>query len=166
LAALYVSNTGAALARLVVAGRTTVFTPLARPALCAAECVRISQQKVKMLRRSIRDCLAVLAFVAYLAHALIPSGFMPGSAHGHAQLVVCTGHMHGYAGSTHQGGSGTKGDSPCPFALGGGATPLPAQFDLYLARVTPGLVAPFFEGSILPEIPPRHAAPRGPPSLA
>ena len=126
----------------------------------------MSRKKSKIFRGSIRDCLAALAFVAYFAHALIPSGFMPGSAHGHAQLVVCNGHMPGSAGSGHQGGSGTKGDSPCPFALGGGATPLPAQFDLALVRVTPGLVAPFFEGTILPEIPPRHAAPRGPPSLA
>jgi hypothetical protein len=126
----------------------------------------MSQNRAKSRRGSSRKSLAALAFIAYLVHALVPTGFMPGTAHGHAQLVVCTGHMPGSAGPGHQGGSGTKGDSPCPFALGGGATPLHAQFDLALARVTPGLVAPFFEGSIPSETPPRHAAPRGPPSPA
>ena len=126
----------------------------------------MSQSGAKILRGPVRECLAALVFIAFVAHALIPSGFMPGSVHGHGQLVVCNGHMPGSAGSGHQGGSGTKGDSPCPFALGGAATPPPAQFDLALARVTPGLVAPFFEDSILSETPPRYAAPRGPPSLA
>jgi hypothetical protein len=121
---------------------------------------------VKLLPDRVRGCLAALAFVAFFAHALIPAGFMPGSVHGQAQLVVCDGHTAGVGHPGHPGKPGSNAESPCPFALGGGSAPLPAHIDLSLAHVAPDLLAPFIWQPAVFETPFRHSAPRGPPTLA
>jgi hypothetical protein len=126
----------------------------------------MSRNGANFLRRPIRECFAALAFIAFFAHALIPSGFMPGSVHGQAQLVVCDGHMSGAAHAGQYGKSGSNAESSCPFALGGGAAPLPAHFDLALAHGAPDLLVPFGERPVVSETPLRHTAPRGPPTLA
>jgi hypothetical protein len=126
----------------------------------------MSRKGARFLRGSTRECFAALAFIALFTHALIPTGFMPGSVHGQAQLVVCNGHMAGSSHAGHHGNSGSNADSPCPFALSGGAAPLPAHFDLGLEHVAPDLLVPFIEWRIDSEPPLRHAAPRGPPTFA
>lgn len=154
------------MARFTAATGSTVFTPLAKRGLCDAKSPHMSRHGAKFLRGPIRECFAALALIAFFAHALIPTGFMPGSVHGQAQLVVCDGHMAGSGHAGHHGNSGSNADSPCPFALSGGAAPLPAHFDLALAHVAPDLLVPFIERPIVSETPFRHTAPRGPPALA
>jgi len=126
----------------------------------------MSRIGAKFLRGPNRECFATLALIAFFAHALIPTGFMPGSVQGHAQLVVCDGHMADSHQPGHHGNSGSNADSPCPFALSGGAAPLPAHFDLALAHAAPDLLVPFIERPVVSETPLRHTAPRGPPALA
>jgi len=116
-----------------------------------------------------RECLAALALVAVMARALIPVGFMPVVVHGDTQLVFCDGVIPGSAHHGHHGHPGPTSisDAPCPFAISGGATPLPAPIDLSLADAAPQTTAtPTVAQTSLSEAPPRHTAPRGPPSLA
>jgi hypothetical protein len=143
-----------------------VFTPLAKRRLGDAKSPNMSRNEAKILRGKIRECFGALALIAFFAHALIPTGFMPGSVHGQAQLVVCDGHMVDFGHAGHHGNSGSNADSPCPFALSGGAAPLPAHFDMALAHVAPDLLVPFIERPVVSGAPLRHTAPRGPPALA
>ena len=152
--------------RFGAATGSTVFTPLAKRALCDAKSPPMSRNGANFFRGRIWECFAALALVAFFAHALIPTGFMPGSVQGQAQLVVCDGHMVGFGHAGHHGNSGSNADSPCPFALSGGAAPLPAHFDMALAHIAPDLLVPFIERPVVSETPLRHAAPRGPPALA
>jgi hypothetical protein len=126
----------------------------------------MGQIRAGFFRTGLRGCLSALALMAYLAHALIPTGFMPGSLNGQAQFVACDGHMAGTGHVGHHGNPGSKGDSRCPFALGGAAAPLPAHLDPALAHVAPDLHVPFIERSVPFEAPLRHNAPRGPPMIA
>jgi len=114
-----------------------------------------------------RECLTALALIAVISRALIPTGFMPGVVDGHAQLVFCDGRGSGMAHHTHHGqaGSGSSADTPCPYALSGGAAPIPSIVNTALAHVVPTVIAPSAEQSPLPEAPRRYTAPRGPPSL-
>jgi hypothetical protein len=126
----------------------------------------MSRDGAKLFRDPIRGCLAALAFVAFFAHALIPAGFMPGSVHGQAQLVVCDGHMAGSGHPGHPAKSGSNAESPCPFAMSAGAAPLAAHVALPPVQPAPDLLAPFIGQPALSETPFRHSAPRGPPTLA
>jgi len=127
----------------------------------------MSLNGARFLRGPIRECFAALAFIAFFTHALIPNGFMPGSVHGQAQLVVCDGRMAGTSPAGHHGDSDSNADSPCPFALSGGAALLPAQLEPGLALVAPILpLGPSIDRPIAAEPPLRHTAPRGPPTLA
>lgn len=126
----------------------------------------MSRNGARVLRSPFRASLAALALLAFCAHALIPAGFMPGSVHGGPQLVLCSGHMPGSAHPGHHGGSGSGADAPCPFALGGGAAPLPSHLHSALASVAPDLLVPLVEQPVVSETPLRHTAPRGPPTLA
>lgn len=126
----------------------------------------MNRNRARFLRGPIRECFATLAFVAFFTHALIPSGFMPGVVHGQPQLVICNGGVSGVAHHGHHGGSGSHSDAPCPFAMSGGAAPLPAILSISLLHATPDLLVPFVELTVLSEAPPRYTAPRGPPTLA
>jgi hypothetical protein len=126
----------------------------------------MSRNGARVLRSPFRASLAALALLAFCAHALIPTGFMPGSVHGAPQLVVCNGHMPGSTHSGHHGNSGSSADAPCPFALSGGAAPLSTHFDLALTHEAPDLLVPFVDRPVVSETPLRHTAPRGPPTLA
>jgi len=104
--------------------------------------------------------------IAAMSRAMIPVGFMPAVIDGHAQLVFCDGHA---VGTTHHGqhgpaGSSSTADSPCPFALSGGAAPIPSIVNVARAHVVPPVVTKAAEQSPLPEAPRRYSAPRGPPS--
>jgi len=105
----------------------------------------------------IREGFAILAFIAVFARALIPVGFMPGTVHGQPQLILCDGHhaLHGHAG--------LNTDSPCPFALSGGAAPPPTLPDWSIAGAAPESRRPFDGSSVVFAPPYRHTAPRGPP---
>lgn len=122
-----------------------------------------------LLRRgSLHECFAALALVAVISRALIPMGFMPIVVNGEAQLRFCTG---GAGGATHldqhgQPGSTSTADAPCVYAVSGGAAPIPTAIHIAHAHAAPRLAVPLADQSALPEAPPRHTAPRGPPSLA
>ena len=119
----------------------------------------------RSFRRRFRESLAALAFVAFFPHALIPVGFMPGVAHGHGQLVVCSGVMSTAAHLGSHGSSGSSADSPCPFAMAGDAAPLPAGLTVALSLSAPGPTVPVPEHTVVSDTPPRYAAPREPPTL-
>jgi len=121
-----------------------------------------------------RECFAVLAFLAFFARALIPVGFMPGTVHGQPQLVLCDGgalgsaHHHGLHDHGHHGNSGSHShsDGLCPFDMSGGSAPLPTDLDHALAQTLPELPVSFSEHPVVSETPPRYTAPRGPPTFA
>lgn len=111
-----------------------------------------------------RACL--VAVFVLLVRALIPVGYMLDAAHGHAQLSFCGASSASGAPDSPGGHQGPAGDAPCAFALSAGAAPLPVLPALapLLLTVSP-TVKPY--GFVLPASPPhRHAAARGPPSLA
>jgi hypothetical protein len=118
-------------------------------------------------RQSLRGYLAVLALVAVVARALIPTGYMPAMVDGHVQLVICEASTgagvahHGHHGQTHG-----AADSPCPFALSGGGAPLPELATTTLATAAVASHSLFIPSAPVLEAPARYAAPRGPPSLA
>jgi hypothetical protein len=126
----------------------------------------MSRHGASVLRGPFRASLAALALLAFAAHALIPSGFMPGAVHGHSQLIVCSGMAPGSANHIHHGNSGPGSATPCSFALGGGPAPLPADFAVVAVTVATLLTVSFLERAVPSEAPPRHTAPRGPPTLA
>lgn len=126
----------------------------------------MSRNGARVLRSPLRASLAAIALLAFCAHALIPAGFMPGSVHGDPQLVVCTGHMGGAGHDGHAGGKGATHDSPCPFALGAGAAPLPALHAVAATHVAPTLLVLRAAQPVGSETPLRHTAPRGPPAVA
>jgi hypothetical protein len=124
-------------------------------------------------RQSLRGHFAVLALVAVVARALIPTGYMPAMVDGHVQLVICEASMgagvahHGHHGHhDHQGQTHGAADSPCPFALSGGAAPLPELATTTLATAAVASHSLFIPSAPIPEAPARYTAPRGPPSLA
>ncbi len=129
----------------------------------------MSRNGSNLLRGPIRECLAVLAFLAFFAHALIPVGFMPGTVHGQPQLVICDSDLPGLAHHHHHGQHGNSGSHSnvlCAFAMSGGAAPLPADLDYALAQAVPELPVSFIERPVVSETPPRYTAPRGPPTFA
>jgi len=128
----------------------------------------MSRNGARFLRGPIREYFAVLAFVAFFAHALIPVGFMPGTVHGQPQLVICDGDLPGLAHHHHghHGNSGSHADVLCPFSLIGGAAPLPTDLDHALVQSSPAQPVSFIERPVVSETPPRYTAPRGPPTFA
>lgn len=111
-----------------------------------------------------RGRLIVLALVAVIARGLIPVGYMPGSVDGHAQLVICNGHMAGMVQLGHHGHSGANADVLCPFAHCAVAAPLAAMPGIFPIYEAVSLPVPSIERTLPAEIPLRYAAPRGPPS--
>lgn len=143
-----------------------MFTPLAACRWQGAEWVGMRGNRARILRGPTGEYFATLALVAFFTHALIPTGFMPGVVHGQPQLVICNGGISGLAHHGHHGSSGSHSDAVCPFAMSGGAAPLPAILGLPLLHETPDLLVPLVELAVLSEAPPRYTAPRGPPTLA
>jgi hypothetical protein len=150
-----------------------VFTPLATCRWQGAECAGMSRNRARFLRGPIRECLATLAFVAFFAHALIPTGFMPGVVHGRGAgfpLILCPGHARempeGTNPYTRHGGS--RHEAPiCPFAAAGvlGAPPSFASAPVAaVAELSPGPVESPSRTTHLSG-PPRTQSPRAPPSL-
>jgi hypothetical protein len=142
--------------------------PLAFRLAGDAEYWRMARQRTGLRDGPMRERFAALALIAVMARALIPMGFMPVVVHGETQLMFCD---NGGPGSGHHGHDGHSGstpgaDAPCPFAISGSAAPLPVTIGFSLADAAPRTAAPFVARSSLPKAPPRHTAPRGPPSLA
>lgn len=112
-----------------------------------------------------RGRFIAFALVAVLARGLIPVGFMPGSVDGRPQLVICNGHMPGMSAPGRHGHPGASGAVLCPFAHVGGAAPMPAPALVALTYWSIVLPAHRAERGVFADSPPRHRAPRGPPSL-
>jgi len=112
-----------------------------------------------------RRDVATLALITMIARALIPTGFMPVVVHGEAQLTICHGAGDGFAHHGERGPAGPHSHAPCPFAVSGGAAPLPATIDFSLAHAAPELATTLPECVALSGTPARYAAPRGPPFL-
>jgi len=107
-----------------------------------------------------------LALFASLARAAIPVGFMPAVNHHHVQLVICDGGNANAAHHAHHAHAGASSHSVCPFALSGGAAPLPEVLDATVALAASVLTVPFFTRTLDAETPPRYSAPRGPPAFS
>ena len=123
---------------------------------------------VWLRRLSNRQWLAMLLSLALLARALIPVGFMPIVVDGTARLVLCDGGVdhRGHASHPHSSGSTPSGDRHCPFALSGLTALLPATAGSLPTDAMPDAPEAGAEDSVQTEPPRRHAAPRGPPTLA
>jgi len=142
--------------------------PLAFPLAGAAEYRRMARQWTTVRGGPMRARFAALALIAVVARALVPMGFMPVVVHGQTQLMFCDNGMPGSAHHGHDGHSGSApgADAPCPFTISGGAAPLPTTIDFAPTGAAPRATAAAVAHTALPEAPPRHTAPRGPPSLA
>jgi hypothetical protein len=130
-----------------------------------AQYVPMSNPLTALRRGRLRPYIGALALFAVLCRALIPIGFMPGVVHGAVQLMPCDGTAHLHARHGEPAPPSTN-HTPCPFAMSGGAAPLPATIDASDARTAPQRAALPTEQSLLPEAPARYTAPRGPPLLA
>jgi len=108
--------------------------------------------------------VSALALMAFCVHALIPSGFMPGSVNGQAEIVMCSGHVAHAITTGHSGDLGSQADSVCPFALSDGFAPPAAQLDASLMHAVPAQTAPLIELPIVSRPPSRYTAARGPPT--
>ena len=135
--------------------------------------------------------LGVLAVAVIGLRALIPTGCMLAAVDGHARLILCPASVHdagakvaahhgmamdhgmamnhgamGAAGMHHADHAAT-GAEHCPFALSGGAglvAAYPPPVEPYYALLQPPRPPLIHSVSTAP--PPRHHAPRGPPSPA
>ena len=138
--------------------------------------LRGSQVLLGRLNKPVRRrWFALLALGAFAAHAAVPMGFMIGVTRGHAHLELCpaVAPVHPLSavhppGMSHHGAMhAAAAGSSCAFALAGAAAmvspaPILAEpYYLYLHAAHPALIL-----SWPAEPPPRHLAPRGPPTLA
>ena len=112
----------------------------------------------------LRSAIAALALLALLGRALIPVGFMPVASHGATHLMFCHGGA-AHAPAAGQGRTRHGAEAPCSYALSGGPALL-AELTLPPLAALPDAQP---EVAALPgpraSAPPRHAAPRGPPTL-
>jgi anti-sigma factor RsiW len=127
-----------------------------------------------MRRETARRTTLVVLGLLFL-RALVPAGFMLAPVDGTLALVLCDAaataeaHQHhhhpGHAGTVQLGGM--HGDPGCPYALSGGAAPLPTLPVLAGASI-PGSIDPFrvCTQTLLRFGPIRRQSPRGPPRLA
>jgi len=120
-----------------------------------------------------RRWFALLALCAFALHAAVPMGFMVGVTGGHAHLELCPALTPAHPVSTapmagmthHSGGHAAAAGSSCAFALAGAAalmSPAPVlaePYYVYLQAVRSALIV-----SLPTAAPPRHLAPRGPPT--
>lgn len=113
----------------------------------------------------------MLCVLVFGIRALIPTGYMYGTADGHTGLILCPAGLHhdvaAHPMAGMHGGHGMQSAEQCPFALAGGAALRAAgraPLEPYFLIVHPAraqIVAS------VPRAPPsRYHAPRGPPSLA
>ena len=127
-----------------------------------------------------RSWFGALLVLAFGLRALVPTGYMIDAVDAHARLVLCPAGLHQavgahhhhsgmgqLAGMNHAAHGAQHAAADCPFALASGAALVaaarqPAQpYFAWLPRAPAVAVA-----SIPTAPPPRHHAPRGPPSLA
>ena len=123
--------------------------------------------------RSVRRApltLRILCVLVFGLRALIPAGYMYGTAEGHGRMVMCPAGLNGGIPMNHPGmahGQHAPGAEQCPFASASAAGLLAAEHapgEPYFLIVHP-IAAPL--AASLPAAPPwRYHAPRGPPSLA
>jgi hypothetical protein len=125
--------------------------------------------EVTRYRRSkLRSYLGVLAILAVFARGLIPTGFMPGGAHGAGVFAICTGLVFGtQAVGDADSKSGGHAGASCVFAQSSATAPLP-QPALIAVPVAASL---FYAVPPISSVPaysgrPLHLAPRGPPQLS
>ena len=128
--------------------------------------------------RHARRWFGVFVVLAFGLKALLPTGYMFAAVDGHARLVMCPAGLYHAAGVHHMVGMehalGTDHSAhaalaadQCPFALAGGAAVLAAVHDPakpYFVVLPAARAVAVASVPIAP--PPRHHAPRGPPSLA
>ena len=118
-------------------------------------------------RRRAGKRVVVLALLALVARALVPTGFMPVTTHGTTQMMFCHGDMALLAHDRDDSGdrAPSTGHQPCVYAASAGGAPLPATIDLNFAHAAPTTVSVVVTHAFVGAPPVRHAAPRGPPSL-
>jgi hypothetical protein len=116
----------------------------------------------------LRAWASALALCAFFARALIPLGFMPGTVHGQAQIIVCPAGLHAMPGSPangHHPDGAQHGEYSCAFAQSVGTAAAPPA--LQLLPVVALATGPIDLQRIdLPAAfgPDRQQSPRGPPA--
>jgi hypothetical protein len=119
-------------------------------------------------RGKLRSYLGVLAILMVFARGLIPTGFMPGAAHGNGVFAICAGLASGSeAAGDADSKSGTHAGANCVFAQSAGTAPLPqlALFAGPIAAPLPYAALPISSVSAYSGRP-LNLAPRGPPQLS
>jgi len=109
--------------------------------------------------------IAILA-LAFLCRALIPAGFMPGTAdHFSVQLKICPGHPDHTAGGPAPHPHSPSQDHPCVYSAGASSAPPATQLAVLAPVAIVQLPVAFAPPSMTGRILARAQLARGPPRL-